>query len=54
VGGEPPPYAVFRILKKYYLRLFKNFSFWNSYLDFGGKTGPLPVFPRACSKTVRV
>jgi hypothetical protein len=42
------------------VRLFQNFSFWNSYLfwnsyfDFGGKTWPLPVFPRACSKTVRV
>jgi hypothetical protein len=22
-----------------YLRLFQNFSFWNSYLEFSGKTG---------------
>jgi hypothetical protein len=30
-----PPEAVPKLL-------FQNFSFWNSYLDFGGKTGPLP------------
>ncbi|MDR1636451.1 MAG: hypothetical protein LBR93_03855, partial [Treponema sp.] len=23
-------------------------SFWNSFLKFSGKTGLLPVFPRAC------
>jgi hypothetical protein len=34
-----------------YLRLFQHFSFWNSYLEFRGKTGPLPVFPRVCSET---
>jgi tetratricopeptide (TPR) repeat protein len=36
------------------LRLFQTFSFLNSYLALIGKTGPLPVFPRACSKTNRV
>jgi hypothetical protein len=35
-------------------RLFQNFSFWNSFLGFRGKTGLLPVFPRACFKTNRV
>jgi hypothetical protein len=32
------------------VRLFQNFSFWNSYLEFKGKPGFRPVFPRACSK----
>jgi hypothetical protein len=34
--------------KLLYLKLFQNFSFWNSFLGFSGKTGLLPVFPRAC------
>jgi hypothetical protein len=33
-----------------YLRLFQNFSFWNSYLRFRGKTGLFPVFPEPVSK----
>jgi hypothetical protein len=36
------------------MKLFQNFSFWNSFLGFRGKTGLLPVFPRACFKTNRV
>jgi hypothetical protein len=39
-GGRPP---------FDYVMMFKILI-----LDFGGKTGPLPVFPRACSKTVRI
>ncbi|MDR0598367.1 MAG: RNA 2'-phosphotransferase, partial [Treponema sp.] len=39
---------------KFYLRLFQNFSFWNSFLEFSGKTGLLPVFPGAWFKTNRV
>jgi hypothetical protein len=26
------------------MRLFQNFSFWNSFLGFSGKTGLLAVF----------
>jgi hypothetical protein len=37
-----------------YLRLFQNFSFWNSFLEFDRKTGLLAGFPRACSETNRV
>jgi hypothetical protein len=36
------------------LRLFQNFSFWNSFLEFSGKIGLLPVFPGAWFKTNRV
>jgi hypothetical protein len=36
------------------LRLFQNFSFWNSSPEFDRKTGLLAGFPRACSKTNRV
>jgi hypothetical protein len=36
------------------VRLFQNFSFWNSFLRFNRKTGLLPVFRRVCSKTNRV
>jgi hypothetical protein len=32
------------------MRLFQNFSFWNSFLRFNGKTGLLTGFPRACPK----
>jgi hypothetical protein len=36
------------------MKLFQNFSFWNSFLGFRGKTGLLPVFPGAYSKSNRV
>jgi hypothetical protein len=36
------------------MRLFQNFSFWNSFLEMSGKTGLLPVFPGAWFKTNRV
>jgi hypothetical protein len=32
--------------KEIYLRLFQNFSFWNSFLGFTGKTGFLAVFSK--------
>jgi hypothetical protein len=38
----------------YYLRLFQNFSFWNSYLEFSGKTGLSAGFSKSLSKTNRV
>jgi hypothetical protein len=31
-------YLVF--IRDYNKRLFQNFSFWNSFLEFSGKTGP--------------
>jgi hypothetical protein len=37
-----------------YTRLFQNFSFWNSFLEFDRKTGPLAGFPRACSVEPKV
>jgi hypothetical protein len=36
------------------LRLFQNFSFWNSFSGFNGKTGLLAGFSRSLSKTNRV
>jgi hypothetical protein len=36
------------------MRLFQNVYFWNSHLEFGGKTGLCLVFPKASSKTNRV
>jgi flagellar protein FliO/FliZ len=36
------------------MRLFQNFSFWNSYLRFTWKSGHLTAFPRGCFKTNRV
>jgi V/A-type H+-transporting ATPase subunit K len=36
------------------MRLFQNFSFWNSYLEFSGKSGYSAAFPRAWDKTNRV
>ncbi|MDR3192362.1 MAG: hypothetical protein LBT87_04790, partial [Treponema sp.] len=35
-------------------RLFQNFSFWNSYLEFSGKTGLSAGFSKSLSKTNRV
>jgi hypothetical protein len=35
-------------------KLFQNFSFWNSFLDLTGKTGPLTGFSKSLSKTNRV
>jgi hypothetical protein len=40
---------VLEILRTH-LRLFQNFSFWNSYLRFRGKTGFFPVFPEPVPK----
>jgi hypothetical protein len=31
----------------YYLRLFQNFSFWNSFLRFNRKTGLLTGFSKS-------
>jgi hypothetical protein len=36
------------------MRLFQNFSFWNSFLEFSGKTGLLTGFSESLSKTNRV
>jgi hypothetical protein len=36
------------------LWLFQNFSFWNSFLGFNRKTGPLAGFSKSLSKTNRV
>jgi HPt (histidine-containing phosphotransfer) domain-containing protein len=36
------------------MRLFQNFSFWNSNLRFTGNSGHLTAFPRGCFKTNRV
>jgi hypothetical protein len=36
------------------MRLFQNFSFWNSNLRFRRKSGHLTAFPRGCFKTNRV
>jgi hypothetical protein len=36
------------------MRLFQNFSFWNSYLEFRGKTGLLTGFSKSLFKTNRV
>jgi hypothetical protein len=35
-------------------KLFQNFSFWNSFLRFNRKTGPLAGFSKSLSKTNRV
>jgi D-alanyl-D-alanine carboxypeptidase (penicillin-binding protein 5/6) len=35
--------------KNYLLRLFQNFSFWNSFLRFNRKTGPLAGFLKSLS-----
>jgi hypothetical protein len=32
------------------VRLFQNFSFWNSFLEFDRKTGLLAGFPKLVSK----
>jgi hypothetical protein len=43
VAGMPHEAACFalkRPITQSELRLFQNFSFWNSYLEFSGKTGP--------------
>jgi hypothetical protein len=45
---------VMRRKKPFYVRLYQNFSFWNSFLEYSGKTGLLPVFPGAWFKTNRV
>jgi hypothetical protein len=36
------------------MRLFQNFSFWNSFLRFRGKTGLLTGFSKSLAKTNRV
>jgi hypothetical protein len=36
------------------LRLSQNFSFWESNLRFGGKSGPLSGFSKVSPKTNRV
>jgi hypothetical protein len=36
------------------LKLFQNFSFWNSFLGFNGKTGLLAGFSKSLSKTNRI
>ncbi|MDR1025505.1 MAG: hypothetical protein LBL56_07235, partial [Treponema sp.] len=33
---------------------FQNFSFWNSFLEFSGKTGLLTGFSKSLFKTNRV
>jgi hypothetical protein len=52
VRGFPGPTGFWKT--SIHLRLFQNFSFWNSFLEFSGKTGLLPVFPGAWLKTNRV
>jgi transposase InsO family protein len=47
--SNPPSISFF-----YPSRLFQNFSFWNSYLEFRGKTGFSTGFPKSLSKTNRV
>jgi len=41
-------------MKRNKVRLFQNFSFWKSYLRFGGKTGAWAGFSKAIFKTNRV
>jgi hypothetical protein len=36
------------------MKLFQNFSFWNSFLRFNRKTGLLTGFSKSLSKTNRV
>jgi hypothetical protein len=43
-----------RRFHKAHLKLFQNFSFWNSFLRFNRKTGPLAGFSKSLSKTNRV
>jgi hypothetical protein len=43
-----------RLFSPDYLRLFQNFSFWNSFLDLKGKTGLLTGFSKGLFKTNRV
>jgi hypothetical protein len=40
--------------KFYPVRLFQNFSFWNSFPEFNGKTGLWAGFSKSLSKTNRV
>ncbi|MDR2619088.1 MAG: hypothetical protein LBC62_09485 [Treponema sp.] len=42
------------IREGYKERLFQNFSFWNSFFRFNGKTGLLTGFSKSLSKTNRV